>query len=149
MAKHAHTHTYPSLPIGARAKAITDAEALAKARNMTLTPQRRTVFELLLKAGRPLGAYMLMDELSKKEERGIAPPTIYRALDFLVELGVVSRLESSNEFVPCAHPSEPHDCIFLICTCCKKATEVDDKDVHKSLMAIAESNNFQTGRRVV
>ena len=124
-AAHTHSHDYPSLTQAQRQAAIAEAEALAGQKNVSLTRQRQTVFELLLDAGRPIGAYALMEELSKKEARGIAPPTIYRALDFLVDLGVVSRLESSNEFIPCTHPTDPHDCIFLICTCCKKDFDTD------------------------
>ncbi|MEO0411406.1 MAG: Fur family transcriptional regulator [Pseudomonadota bacterium] len=148
-AAHTHSHDYPPLTQAQREAALGEAEMLARQKNVSLTRQRQTVFELLLDAGRPIGAYALMEKLSKKEQRGVAPPTIYRALDFLVELGVVSRLESSNEFIPCTHPTDPHDCIFLICTCCKKAVETDNKDVHAALGKVASASGFKTDRQVI
>lgn len=151
MADHIHDHVHEYAPMtGAQRKAaISQAADLAAEKRVSFTPQRKAVFELLLQAGRPIGAYALMEELAKRENRGIAPPTIYRALDFLQDLGVVSRLESSNEFIPCTHPSEPHDCIFLICTCCKKAVETDERSIHGALAALADKHGFKTGRQVI
>lgn len=151
MADHQHDHAHDYAPMSAadRAQAVTQASTLAQDKGVSFTPQRKAVFELLLNAGRPVGAYALMEELAKQENRGIAPPTIYRALDFLQDLGVVSRLESSNEFIPCTHPDEPHDCIFLICTCCKKAVETDEHAIHDALAALAYKHGFKTGRQVI
>jgi len=146
---HDHPHDYTPLSPAERDAALAQADMLAAEKGLSFTPQRRAVFELLLSAGRPLGAYSLIEELAKRENRGIAPPTIYRALDFLLELGVVSRLETVNEFVPCSHPAQPHDCIFLICTCCRKVTEVEQDDIHKTLAQLAEQKGFQTGRQVI
>lgn len=146
---HDHIHTYAPMSAAKRKEALAQADALAADKRVSFTPQRQAVFELLLDAGRPIGAYALMEELAKRENRGIAPPTIYRALDFLQDLGVVSRLESSNEFIPCTHPSEPHDCIFLICTCCKKAVETDQDDIHSALAKLADRHGFKTGRQVI
>lgn len=146
---HDHVHEYAVMSGEARAAAVAQAGELAAEKRVSFTPQRKAVYELLLTAGRPIGAYALMEELAKQENRGVAPPTIYRALDFLQELGVVSRLESSNEFIPCTHPSEPHDCIFLICTCCKKAVETDERSIHGALTTLADKHGFKTGRQVI
>ncbi|MEM6681053.1 MAG: Fur family transcriptional regulator [Pseudomonadota bacterium] len=151
MADHLHNHAHDCAPMSPRkrAAALSQAGDIAVDKGLSFTPQRQAVFELLLEAGRPVGAYTLMDELSKRQSRTIAPPTIYRALDFLQQIGVVSRLESSNEFIPCKHPAEPHDCIFLICTCCRKAVEMAQEDVHASLAALAKQHGFKTGRQVI
>lgn len=151
MADHTHDHVHDYSPMSAaqREAALEQAGAIAADKRLSFTPQRKAVYDLLLQAGRPVGAYNLMEELAKQENRGVAPPTIYRALDFLQELGVVSRLESSNEFIPCAHPNEPHDCIFLICTCCKKAVETDERGIHGALAKLADKHGFKTGRQVI
>lgn len=151
MAKAAHSHSHGTAALSQLDKqaVLADAAMLAERKNVALTRQRQTVFELLLDAGRPIGAYALMEELSRKEGRSVAPPTIYRALDFLQDLGVVSRLESSNEFIPCTHPADPHDCIFLICTCCKKAVETDDESIHRALGKVAKAEGFRTERQVI
>src|SRR5579863_9064435 len=97
--------------------AIAHAEALCAARAQRLTPMRRHVLEALLASHRPLGAYEIMERLA--DDGRPAPITVYRALDFLRDNGLVHRIESRNAFVACvhSHPSaEP--VVFLICERC-------------------------------
>ncbi|MEM7568355.1 MAG: Fur family transcriptional regulator [Pseudomonadota bacterium] len=145
----AHSHETSGRSAAQRSMAIEEARTLARDKGLSMTAQRQAIYELLLDADRPVGAYTLINALAKKENRGIAPPTIYRALDFLLDIGVVSRVESSNEFVPCTHPAEEHDCIFLICGCCKRALEVDDMVVNASLKDIAKTHGFNAERQVI
>ena len=63
---------------------------------------------------KPLGAYDILDTL-KRERVGAAPPTVYRALAFLLQQGLVHRIESRNAFVGCCEPETPHGGQFLIC----------------------------------
>ena len=86
------------------------AEAICRARGARLTAQRRRVLELVLGAGRPLGAYELLDAL-RREGGGAGPPTVYRALEFLVAHGLVHRIETLHAFVGCDHPGELHAAI--------------------------------------
>ena len=79
------------------------AETLCRARGGRLTQQRREVLSKLLKAGRPLTAYELLD-LVRPEDAAITPASIYRSLDFLVEVGLVHRLDTTRSFVACEHP---------------------------------------------
>jgi len=132
-----------------RAAVLAQAGQMALDKGLSFTAQRQAVFELLLEAGRPMGAYALMHDLAKRQDKKIAPPTIYRALDFLMQLGVVSRLESSREFVACAHRADQHDGIFLVCTSCRKAIEMTQDDVHVSLAALAAQQGFKTGRQII
>ncbi|MDO7958239.1 transcriptional repressor, partial [Xanthomonas euvesicatoria] len=73
-----------------------------------------------------------------------APPTVYRALDFLMANGFVHKLESVNAFVACHHPnSAQHSVPFLICDRCHSAVELEDRDVVSQLEARAKALGFQ------
>lgn len=124
------------------------AEALCRERGVRLTDQRKTVLQLLCVSDKPLSAYELLDRM-----RGVvknpAPPTVYRALDFLLEQGLVHKLESLHAYVGCAHPDHPHASQFLICGDCGEVAEVEDPSVTKSLKASGRAIGFRTKRPVV
>jgi Fur family zinc uptake transcriptional regulator len=120
------------------------AESLCRERRLRFTPQRRRVLEILGTAGRPLGAYEILDALP-----GAAPPTVYRALDFLLEQGLAHRLETLHAYVGCRHPEHPHCSQFLICFRCGRIDELEDERVSLSLGEAAASSGFLTERRVV
>ena len=105
---------------------VREIEHECDARGLRLTPLRREVLELVAKARRPVKAYDLLESL-RDRHAGAAPPTVYRALDFLLENGFIHRLESINAFVFCQHPAEAHQVPFLICDVCESATEVCDE----------------------
>ena len=87
----------------------------ARPRAQKFTPIRRQVLQALLSSHRPLGAYEVIDELAKSMPRP-APITVYRALDFLMENGLVHRIESRNAFLACAHDHDAAAMVaFLIC----------------------------------
>ena len=115
---------------------------------MRLTDQRRRVLEILCGAGRPIGAYEIMDAM-REGARGVAPPTVYRALDFLLEQGLIHKLESLHAFVGCDHPGQPHSSQFLICAECGVVRELDDAGVALSLRSVALETGFEPERRVV
>lgn len=145
----AHAHEYEQLSDAALARALNHARDVAHAQRKTMTYQREAVYRLLLIAGRPMGAYDLMAQLGAASEKQIAPPTVYRALEFLQELGLVSRIESSNEFLPCSHPGQPHDCMFLVCACCGIAKEIDGSTLSQTVEKIAKAHGFTPERQVV
>ncbi len=124
------------------------AEALCHERGVRLTEQRKTVLQLLCVSDKPLSAYELLERM-----RGVvknpAPPTVYRALDFLLEQGLVHKLESLHAYVGCAHPDHPHVSEFLICDDCGEVAEIEDPSVYKSLKAAGEAIGFRTKRPVV
>src|SRR5690606_12796407 len=82
------------------------AQKLCESRGKRLTPTRRKVLEILLHHGRSLKAYELLEHM-RDVQQGAAPPTVYRALDFLVEEGLVHRLDAINAWTAC-HRSEEH-----------------------------------------
>jgi Fur family zinc uptake transcriptional regulator len=124
------------------------AEAVCRERGVRLTDQRKTVLQLLCASDKPLSAYELLERM-----RGVvknpAPPTVYRALDFLLEQGLVHKLESLHAYVGCTHPDHPHASQFLICDVCGEVAEVEDSSVAKSLMAAGKALGFRTKRPIV
>ena len=110
------------------ADAIATAEALCRERGLRFTAIRRRVLELVWDSHRPIGAYDILDALNR-DGRKAAPPTVYRALEFLIEADLVHRLDSLNAFVGCADPSRSHVGQFLICRGCRSVAELDDDDI--------------------
>jgi len=107
-----------------------------------LTPIRRRVLEALNRAHRPIGAYDLADDLAP-EGRRIAPITIYRALDFLIEQGLAHRLASLNAYIASDHGPESHGLsAFLICESCGDVSEVASTELANALSQLQESLMF-------
>ncbi len=124
------------------------AEALCRERGARLTEQRKAVLRLLCVSEKPLSAYDLLERM-RGVVRNPAPPTVYRALHFLLEQGLVHKLESLNAYVGCAHPDHPHASQFLICDDCGEVAEVEDPSVARSLKAAGNEVGFRTRRPVV
>ena len=128
------------------ADGIANAEGICGAR---LTDTRRAVLESLLSQSKPMTAYELLETLSNKTGRGWKPPTVYRALDFLVAQGIVTRLESRNAYTICAHIGVNHACVFFLCTCCGEAHEVMDESLERKLMEAADAHGFHADHPVI
>ena len=96
-------------------------------KKLKLTPLRLKVFELLLNDHRPLGAYQILNTLSK-DGLNLTPPVIYRVLDFLIEQGFVHKIKNLNAFIACSHPGNTHSPTFMICRKCEKVAEIDLKE---------------------
>jgi Fur family zinc uptake transcriptional regulator len=139
-AKHAHAephrHTH-----NARAF-VREVSSECARRGLRLTEIRLQVLELIAASERPVKAYDLLDRL--KDDRGnAAPPTVYRALDFLLENAFIHKLESINAYVGCHHPSVAHHVPFLICDACESATEICDERVARLLGEQAKALGFR------
>ena len=125
------------------------AGTICEARGARLTELRRQVLGLVLAADGPTGAYELLDRL-RESRRGAAPPTVYRALDFLLEHGLIHRLERMSAFVGCvAHEHEAHAAQFLICTCCHQVIELEDQGMSRALEEAAGRAGFSVSRATV
>jgi Fur family transcriptional regulator, zinc uptake regulator len=122
--------------------AIAHAEVLCAARAQRLTPMRRHVLEALLDSHRPLGAYEIIERLAALGRP--APITVYRALDFLRDNGLVHRIESRNAFVACVHNHGGGDdlIVFLICERCGAVGEAPGANVAETLKASARAAGF-------
>jgi len=124
------------------------AEALCLERGKRLTDQRKTVLRLLCVSEKPLSAYELLDRM-RDVIKNPTPPVVYRALDFLLEQGLVHKLESLHAYIGCSHPDHPHASQFLICDDCGEVAEVEDPSVASSLKAAGKSVGFQAKRPIV
>ncbi len=131
------------------ADALGEAETLCQARGVKLTPLRRAVLELVWDSHRPVGAYDILDQLSKQRGR-VAPPTVYRTLDFLLANGLVHRIESLNAFVGCSvGPDVPHSGSFLICTDCGRAAELNDNRIAAAVNLTLQGSGFRPDRHTI
>jgi Fur family zinc uptake transcriptional regulator len=125
--------------------ALTIARALCAERSLRLTPLRERVLQLVWQSHKPLGAYAILDLLSSANgitHQRQAPPTVYRALEFLLEHGLVHRINSLNAFVGCSQPHAHHNSLFLICRRCETAVEIADATVSAALHTAAQRARF-------
>ncbi|MCD7059696.1 Fur family transcriptional regulator [Pelagibacterium xiamenense] len=107
-----------------------------------LTPNQELIWNALLAAGTPLGAYALLERVKGGTMK--APLQVYRALDKLVALGLVHRLESLNAFVACAHHhKEDGPAAFAICESCGQVEEFTEAGVGRGLAQWSKRNDFQ------
>lgn len=120
--------------------ALAGAKARCVASNQRWTAQRERALELLLEAGGPVKAYDLLAQF--KDGAQTAPPTVYRALDTLVSLGLAHRIASLNAYTACCLTAEGHSPSFLICDCCGAAEEFATP-TGEVLEAIRAQSDFQ------
>jgi Fur family zinc uptake transcriptional regulator len=128
-------------------EAVLDRAALlCQRRGVRLTALRRHVLGLVLEQAHPPGAYELLDAL-RPHHKGAAPPTVYRALEFLLEQGLVHKVERLSAFVGCVHGLEEagahvHAVQFLICSACRTVTELNDREIGEALVQAARGRGF-------
>ena len=113
-----------------------------------MTDLRRAVLKLILEAEGPVSAYELLDRL-RRPHKGAVPPTVYRALDFLMAQRIIHKLERLNAFIPCAESGLQHVAHFLICRECGTVAEIDDRAAAKALEHAAEREGFQPRHAIV
>lgn len=127
---------------------LEQAAQTCAARGAQLTALRREVLRLVLEADGPVTAYQLLDRL-KQVRAGAVPPTVYRALDFLLAQGLIHRIERLNAFVACPESDHQHTAQFLICRRCGSVTELDDTGVARALDDAARRQGFHPSHAVV
>lgn len=135
---------------------LAQAERSCARRGAQLTELRRQVLRLILEAEGPVGAYALLDRL-KADRPGAAPPTVYRALEFLQDHGLVHKVERLNAYIGCtdaghahAHGAEHgHAHQFLICRSCGTTVELTDPEVERAVQAAAARAGFAAARATV
>ena len=133
----------------APAERVAMALSICRSRGVKLTKHRRQILGLLWEHGRPTGAYELIEALKQTNDRPIAPPTVYRALEFLVSQGFATKIESRNAYVPCVHPERRQDCLYFLCSECGESAELADPRVEKLLTENATSLGYELSRRVI
>ena len=123
--------------------ALAHAQAICAERDARLTPIRRSVLEALLASHKPLGAYDVIERLASRSSDRLSPITIYRALDFLREHGLVHRIESRNAFIACGHSHGSNDpVVFLICEKCGAVGETAGAAVAETIKSASRAAGF-------
>ena len=123
--------------------ALSRANNLCLEKGVRLTPTRESVLRLLWQSHQPLGAYQVQDQLSKLTGKSIAPPTVYRAIEFLSDLGLVHRLASLNAYIGCPFPNSEHSNLFMICNGCGSAAEGAHGALNDVLQNASEKAEFK------
>lgn len=149
-------------------KRLAAAKEQCRVNGARFTALRQQIYQLVLAANKPIGAYDLITQLqqmrslesdvsdeqskesSKKQTpKNVAPPTVYRSLEFLLGEGLIHQLTSINAYVPCCHPRAQHTAAFLICEQCQRVQECSSLPVQE-MMGFAEQDiGFVVARSVI
>lgn len=127
---------------------LQQAEKLCNLRKQRFTALRRKVLELVCQYEQPVGAYALLDDL-RQSGRSAAPPTVYRALGFLQQQGLVHRLANDNTYIACAHPQQQHAGLFLVCRECGHTQEIHTKRIANAIERQAGQFQFNVEKAAV
>lgn len=139
-------------------KRMQEAKDHCLERGVRFTPLREEVYALILAADKPMGAYDLISALQFSRQKSktigdkiknIAPPTIYRSLEFLLNEGLIHQLSSMNAYVPCCHPRSNHAAAFLICRVCEKVEECSNLPVNAMMDFATDDAKFTIERSVI
>jgi len=122
--------------------ALRGAERFCMQQGLRLTPMRRRVLELIWRSHRPSGAYELLEQLTAEGHKP-SPPTVYRALDFLLENALIHRISSRNAFVGCTQPGDEHMAQIFICDRCGIAVEQADDSLNRQIRHTAQDMRFK------
>jgi Fur family zinc uptake transcriptional regulator len=142
-----HDHPFKGVEGSGLARALAAAEALCLRRGERLTAPRKRVLELLLRSGQPLKAYELIP-VAGEDGGSVYPPTVYRALEFLLAQGLAHRIESLNAYVSCQQSDTGHAAAFLICECCGASSEIDTA-AHLAIASQAMDLGFVVERQII
>lgn len=128
---------------------VADLQQICRARGARLTEQRKEAFKELRKVGKPISAYELLPRLEHRLGKRLAPLTVYRALDFLVEHGLVHKIASNHSYALCDRPHTHHESVHLVCTECGGGEELALGAIGDALSAAAAGRNFTPERQIV
>jgi Fur family zinc uptake transcriptional regulator len=118
-------------------------------KGLQMTPLRLSVLSILAENPAPLGAYAIIEALSKREGKPIAPPTVYRTLEFFLEHGFLHRIESRNAYARCEHLGHAHQGVLLLCEKCGRSDEIEDFALDEALQQTADRVGFHARRRMI
>ncbi|MBF0425443.1 MAG: transcriptional repressor [Magnetococcales bacterium] len=121
------------------------AESLCAEKKVRFTPQRREVLEILAASHRALGAYDILEHMHRVERRP-PPAAVYRALEFLLALGVIHRMAGRNAYFACTRPEHGRGEIqFWICRRCGVVGETESVVIAGEVPRLAATLGFQVG----
>ena len=143
---------------------LTAAKEQCRVSGARFTPLRQQIYQLVLAANKPVGAYDLITQLQqirssepetkdampiKQTPKNVAPPTVYRSLEFLLSEGLIHQLTSINAYVPCCHPRAQHTAAFLICDQCQRVQECSSLPVQEMMSFAEQDVGFIVARSVI
>jgi Fur family zinc uptake transcriptional regulator len=140
-------HAHLACTHGSTADALQRAETICVDRGGRLTPLRRRVLELLLEADGPVKAYDLLAALG--DASAAKPPSVYRSLEFLLDMGLAHKIESLNAFIACGHWDHGHAAVFLICETCGAAGELHSEDAMRRLAVEVAAMKFRMRSAII
>lgn len=129
--------------------ALNRARQCCDAANARLTPIRETVLLLIWKSHKPLGAYSIVEQLPALTGKRIQPPSVYRAIEFLLELRLIHRIPSLNAFIGCPFPGSDHSDVFMVCRQCGSAAEVSADNLNQLIAETTHKAGFQLESQTV
>jgi Fur family transcriptional regulator, zinc uptake regulator len=127
---------------------IKEAETLCERAGTRLTDPRRRVLTLLAETKTPQKAYDLIAKAGV-DGGAVKPPTVYRALEFLCQLGIVHRIEQDATYVACSHVGHGHLAALFVCDSCHGVTEVHVDEIERQLSDAATKTGFSLARLVI
>lgn len=143
---------------------LTAAKEQCRVSGARFTPLRQQIYQLVLAANKPVGAYDLITQLQQirlsepdtqdsaltnQTPKNVAPPTVYRSLEFLLSEGLIHQLTSINAYVPCCHPRAQHTAAFLICDQCQRVQECSSLPVQEMMSFAEQDVGFIVARSVI
>ncbi|MCJ8191940.1 Fur family transcriptional regulator [Sphingomicrobium aestuariivivum] len=140
-AHHHHAHHGNDLREAARAQMVEKGEQW--------TDMRAAVFDALATFDQPASAYDIAEKVGQARGKRVAANSVYRILDLFVGTNLAARVESANAYVANEHPGCLHDCIFLICDDCGKATHLDNDAISGGVRDAAAGTGFKPKRPVI
>lgn len=129
-------------------KALLQAKNICHEAGEHLTPLRQKILQMVWGSHKPVTAYEVLSELAKTQKNA-APPTVYRALDFLEKRGLIHKLESLKAFIGCIEPTRNHQGCFLICKKCRSVQEKLNFDSAVFCKEITQNDDFKVESWVV
>lgn len=130
-------------------RALLAAQKVCEQKEFRLTPLRAAVLRIIARSNRPLGAYALLVLLENEVGRKHTPPTIYRALDFLLEIGSILRVESRNAYILRDHPDRPGSPVLFLCDTCDSSVTIESPDLAELIESNATALRFHIARPVI
>lgn len=128
---------------------LSEIESLCRQRGLRLTAPRREVLQALLECGKPLSAYDLVASLSATRLKRVSPPTVYRALSFLVQQDFVLKVESKNAYLVTLSPNTSADIVLLMCGGCGIAKQCEEPMVGRLIEKDTALFQFEVHRKTV
>ena len=168
----AHVHDVQDFTPSDVNERLMAAKEQCRASGARFTPLRQQIYQLVLQANKPVGAYDLITQLQQmrlnepevenvalsnqttnqtnsQTPKNVAPPTVYRSLEFLLSEGLIHQLTSINAYVPCCHPRAQHTAAFLICAQCQRVQECSSLPVQEMMSFAQQDVGFMVERSVI